>query len=218
MSVSATRVRPRVKVCGMRTPANVRAAADAGADAVGVIADVSVDTHREVSVDRARELVASAPPFLATTLVTMADNPDEAVRLAETVRADHLQVHGLTDPDALDALCGATTARVVAAVDAGDDLASLDGHADALLVDSTDESGAGGTGETHDWERAAALVDRLDTPVVLAGGLTPENVGRAVQTVRPYAVDAASGVERDEAVDPARVRSFVAAARAEVPA
>jgi phosphoribosylanthranilate isomerase len=107
---------------------------------------------------------------------------------------------------------------VVAAVDAGDDVAALDGHADALLVDSTDESGAGGTGETHDWERAAALVEDLDTPVVLAGGLAPANVGRAVRTVRPYAVDVASGVERDGAVDPERVRSFVAAARGEVPA
>jgi phosphoribosylanthranilate isomerase len=202
----------------MRTPANVRAAADAGADAVGVITAVPVDTHREVSVDRARDLVAAAPPFLATTLVTMPGSVDEAAELVETTGADHVQVHGLDDPDALDALRGATPARVVAAVDAGDDVAALDGHADALLVDSTDESGAGGTGETHDWERAAALVEDLDTPVVLAGGLAPANVGRAVRTVRPYAVDVASGVERDGAVDPERVRSFVAAARGEVPA
>lgn len=209
---------PRVKVCGMRTPANVRAAADAGADAIGVIADVPVDTHREVSVDRARDLVAAAPPFLATTLVTMAESPGAAAGLVEAVGADHVQVHGLEDPDALDALRGATPARVVAAVDAGADLESLDGHADALLIDSTDESGAGGTGETHDWERARAFVDALETPVVLAGGLTPGNVGRAVRTVRPYAVDVASGVEQDGAVDPERVRSFVAAAREEVPA
>lgn len=202
----------------MRSEANVRVAADAGADAIGVIVDVSVDTHREVSVERARTLVAAAPPFLATTLVTMADDPDEAARLVDRVGADHLQVHGFTDPDALDALRAATGARVVAAVDAGADLAPLDGHADALLVDSTDESGAGGTGETHDWTRAAALVERLDSPLVLAGGLTPENVGEAVRTVRPYAVDVASGVEREGAVDPERVRSFVAAARAEVPA
>jgi phosphoribosylanthranilate isomerase len=202
----------------MRTAGNVRAAAAAGADAIGVIVDVPVDTHREVSVERARKLVAATPPFLATTLVTMPDSVEEAAELVETVGADHLQVHGLTAPDELDALRGETPARVVAAVDAGDDLAALDGHADALLVDSTDDAGAGGTGETHDWTRAAALVGALDTPLVLAGGLTPENVGRAVRTVRPYGVDVASGVERDGAVDPERVRSFVAAARAEVPA
>ncbi|MFB6169404.1 MAG: phosphoribosylanthranilate isomerase [Haloferacaceae archaeon] len=216
--MAAARVRPRVKVCGMRSTANVSAAADAGADAVGVITDVPVDTHREVSVDRAREVVASAPPFLATTLVTMPDSPDEAADLVARVGADHLQVHGMTDPAELGRVRAATPARLVAAVDAGDDLASLDGHADALLVDSADDTGAGGTGETHDWERAAALVERLDTPVVLAGGLTPGNVGRAVQTVRPYGVDVASGVERAEQIDPERVRAFVTAAREEVPA
>jgi phosphoribosylanthranilate isomerase len=207
-----------VKICGMRTPANVRAAADAGADAVGIIADVPVDTHREVSVDRARDLVAAAPPFLATTLVTMPGTPSSAANLVEMIGTDHVQVHGIEDPDALDALCAATPAQVVAAVDAGADLAALDGHVDALLVDSTDESGGGGTGETHDWERARALVDSLETPVILAGGLAPGNVGRAVRTVRPYAVDVASGVERDATVDPERVRSFVAAAKEEVPA
>jgi phosphoribosylanthranilate isomerase len=207
-----------VKICGMRTPANVRAAADAGADAVGIIADVPVDTHREVSVDRARDLVAAAPPFLATTLVTMPGTPSSAADLVETIGTDHIQVHGIEDPDTLDTLCAATPAQVIAAVDAGADLAALDGHVDALLVDSTDESGGGGTGETHDWERARALVDSLETPVILAGGLAPGNVGRAVRTVRPYAVDVASGVERDATVDPERVRSFVAAAKEEVPA
>jgi phosphoribosylanthranilate isomerase len=202
----------------MRSVENVRAAADAGADAIGVIADVSVDTHREVSTDRAQELVGAAPPFLSTTLVTMPDRPVAAADLVTRVGADHLQVHGVTDPGELDALRAAAPARVVAAVDASDDLDSLDGHADALLVDSTDDAGAGGTGETHDWERAAALVERLESPVVLAGGLTRKNVGRAVRTVRPYGVDVASGVESGEEVDPERVRAFVAAARKEVAA
>lgn len=203
----------RVKICGMRDPADVRAAADAGADAVGLIAGVPVDSHREVSPERAADLAARAPPFLSTTLVTMPEGPDEAVRLAARVGADHVQVHGLTDPDALETLRTATPARVVAAVGVGDDVAALDGHADALLVDSTDESGGGGTGETHDWERTRDLVASLSTPVVLAGGLTPGNVGRGVRTVGPYAVDVASGVERDGVVDAGRVRAFVDAAR-----
>jgi phosphoribosylanthranilate isomerase len=179
----------------MRSVENVRAAADAGADAIGVIADVSVDTHREVSTDRAQELVGAAPPFLSTTLVTMPDRPVAAADLVTRVGADHLQVHGVTDPGELDALRAAAPARVVAAVDASDDLDSL-----------------------HDWERAAALVERLESPVVLAGGLTRKNVGRAVRTVRPYGVDVASGVESGEEVDPERVRAFVAAARKEVAA
>ena len=208
----------RVKICGMREPADVRAAAAAGADTVGVIAGVAVDTHREVSADRAGALVDAAPPFLSATLVTMPDEPEDAVRLVDRVGADHVQVHGLTDPAALDALRVATPARVVAAVGHDDDPARLAGHADGLLVDSTDDAGGGGTGETHDWTESRRLVERVDAPVVLAGGLTPENVGRAVGAVGPYGVDVASGVESGETVDPERVRAFVEAARGGVPA
>lgn len=208
----------RIKICGMREPADVRAAAAAGADTVGIIAGVAVDTHREVAADRAGALADAAPPFLSTTLVTMPDEPEDAVRLVDRVGADHVQVHGLTDPAALDALCSATPARVVAAVGHDDDPARLTGHVDGLLVDSTDGAGGGGTGETHDWTESRRLVERVDTPVVLAGGLTPENVGRAVGAVGPYGVDVASGVESGATVDPERVRAFVDAARGGVPA
>jgi len=211
-------VTARVKVCGMREPADVRAAADAGADAVGVIAGVSVDTHREVATERARALVDAAPPFLSTTLVTMPEEPDDAAELVDRVGADHVQVHGLADPAALDRLREATPARVVAAVGHEDEPARLAGHVDGLLVDSTDDAGGGGTGETHDWTASRRLVERVDAPVVLAGGLTPENVRRAVRAVGPYGVDVASGVESEGAVDPRRVRAFVDAAREEVPA
>jgi phosphoribosylanthranilate isomerase len=211
-------VRARVKICGMREPADVRAAAGAGADTVGVIAGVSVDTHREVTTERARALVDAAPPFLSTTLVTMPDSPEEAARRVDRVGADHVQVHGLVDPEALDRLGEATPARVVAAVGHDDDPARLASHVDGLLVDSTDDAGGGGTGETHDWTASRRLVERVDAPVVLAGGLTPENVGRATRVVRPYGVDVASGVETGGTVDPERVRAFVDTARVEAPA
>jgi len=82
-------------------------------------------------------------------------------------------------------------------------------------VDSLDDDGAGGTGETHDWTRTAEVVADLDAPVFLAGGLTPENVRGAVRLVRPYAVDVASGVEREGGVkDVGAVRRFVEEARA----
>jgi phosphoribosylanthranilate isomerase len=68
--------------------------------------------------------------------------------------------------------------------------------ANAVLVDSTDEDGAGGTGETHDWERTRDIRAGIETPLILAGGLTPENVAEAVETVDPFGVDTASGVER----------------------
>jgi phosphoribosylanthranilate isomerase len=200
--------RPRTKVCGVTREADLRTAVQAGADAVGVITEVTVDTPREVSVERARDLLDAVPPFVTGTLVTMPANAEAAVRLAERVEPDAVQVHGLA-PDRVAALCIRAPVPVLVAVDAADAPRYADA-ADALVVDSLDEAGGGGTGETHDWERARELVAELDVPVVLAGGLTPENVATAARTVRPFAVDVASGVEREGGVkDADAVRAFV---------
>mgnify|MGYP000088422838 CR=1 FL=1 len=188
----------RTKICGVTDEADLRAVSEAGAAAVGFITEVSVDTPREVAPDRAADLVAAAPPFLSTVLVSMPQTPARAVELAGAVAPDAIQLHG--DFDAADVRYVRREARadVIMTVDATDtDRArEYDGVADAVLIDSTTESGAGGTGETHDWDAAAELVDDLSTPLVLAGGLTPENVSEAARTVGPYAVDVSSGVER----------------------
>jgi phosphoribosylanthranilate isomerase len=116
-------------------------------------------------------------------------------------------------PEKLGGLAARVDASVVAAVDADADLAAYADAVDALLVDSTDERGAGGTGETHDWERTRERTADLDVPVILAGGLTPENVAEAVATVDPYAVDTATGVEREGGLkDHDAVTAFVARA------
>jgi phosphoribosylanthranilate isomerase len=204
----------RAKICGITREDDLTAAVEAGADALGFTAAVTVDTPREVSVERAAELVASVPPFVTTVLVTMPETVEAAADAVRVVGADAVQVHGTLGPDELRALRRQTATKVVAAVDAtDDDIEAYAGAADALLVDSVDEQGAGGTGETHDWERTATLVADLDVPVVLAGGLTPENVAAAVETVDPFAVDVASGVEREGGVkDHAAIRQFVARA------
>ena len=187
----------RVKVCGLTREVDLRAAVDAGADAVGVVSDVSVDTPREVDAERARDLLATAPPFVATVLVTIVDDPDATVALANAVDPDVLQVHGDLDAAAVARLREESGVRVMPVVtcEDGDRARALDGVADAVLVDSESEAGGGGTGRTHDWDATAAIVDTLDAPVVLAGGLTPDNVAEAVARVDPFAVDVASGVE-----------------------
>ncbi|WP_255192189.1 phosphoribosylanthranilate isomerase [Natronobeatus ordinarius] len=202
----------RVKVCGVTREADLRAVADAGADAVGVICDVPVETPREVSLERAVDLVAAAPPFLTTVLVTMPSSPDAAIELVETVGPDAIQVHGGLEPDGVASLRAAVGADVLVAVDA-DDVSradSFDAVADGLVVDSVDEDGGGGTGETHDWERTREAAADLESPVILAGGLTPGNVADAVWTVEPFAVDVASGVEaRGGVKDAGAVEAFV---------
>ncbi|WP_049935986.1 phosphoribosylanthranilate isomerase [Haloplanus natans] len=210
----------RSKVCGVTNEADLRAVADAGADAVGIITEVSVETPREVPPEHAADLVAAAPPFLSTVLVSMPDTATRAVELAGAVAPDAVQLHGDFDGEEIRYVRREARADVIVALDAAANrVREYDGVADAILLDSTTESGAGGTGETHDWNAARALVDHLSTPVVLAGGLTPENVADAVRTVDPYAVDVSSGVERSGGEkDHDAVASFVRNAALEVSA
>jgi phosphoribosylanthranilate isomerase len=201
----------RVKICGLTCETDLDAVVDAGADAVGITAAVTVDTPREVAVERATDLVAAVPPFVTSVLVTMPETVERAVELAETVAPDAIQLHGALGPEEMAAVGDAVAAKVIAAVDAeAGDITDYAAAADALLVDSVDEQGGGGTGETHDWARTRETVADLSTPVVLAGGLTPGNVAEAVETVDPFAVDVASGVESEGGVkDHERVREFV---------
>ncbi|AFZ74863.1 phosphoribosylanthranilate isomerase [Natronobacterium gregoryi] len=203
---------PRVKICGTTNEPDLETVVDAGADAVGIVCDVPVDTSREVAVERATELAATVPPFVTAVLVTMPDDIAHAIDLVETVGPDAVQIHGGFEPGNLETVRSRTDTDVLVAVDAAAPTTArrYDGVVDALVIDSADDDGAGGTGETHDWERTRAVADGLESPVVLAGGLTPDNVANAVETVDPFAVDVASGVEASGGVkDESAVESFV---------
>ena len=207
----------RAKICGLTTETDLKAAVDAGADAVGIVCDVPVDTPREVTPERAATLVAAAPPLVTTVLVTMPSGPERAIELVEGIEPDVVQIHGGIRQGNLAYLGAKIDADVFLAIDA-DDVASArryDDLADALVVDSADERGAGGTGETHDWDRTRVAVDDLSSPVVLAGGLTPDNVAAAIDAVDPFAVDVSSGIEAEPGrKDHDAVRAFVEAAQA----
>ncbi|WP_252698901.1 phosphoribosylanthranilate isomerase [Natronosalvus vescus] len=206
----------RVKICGITQKDDLDAAVEAGADAVGIVCDVSIETPREVTADRATALVDAAPPFVTTVLVTMPTGPERAIELAEAVEPDVMQLHGGMRPGDLAYLRAKIDAAVFLAIDAEDVSAAemYDDIADALVVDSVDEHGAGGTGETHDWEQTREAVSALESPVILAGGLTPSNVTEAIETVSPYAVDVSSGIEATPGTkDHEAVRAFVDAAR-----
>ena len=204
----------RVKVCGLTDGTDLRVAVGAGADAVGIISGVSVDTPREVTPDRAGELADAVPPLVTSVLVTMPDSAAEGARLAERVGADAVQVHGDLPPDEVERLGESFAGDVLLATD-NERAPEYAGVADGLVVDSVDEAGAGGTGETHDWGRTREAVEALDVPVVLAGGQDPSNVAEAVRAVRPFAVDVASAVEGDVPgrKDHDAVRAFVRRAK-----
>jgi phosphoribosylanthranilate isomerase len=199
----------RVKICGITSREDLEIVVEAGVDAVGFIVDVPVDTEREIDPKLAVELARATPPFVATVLVTMPDSPEATVELASRVQPDIVQIHGETTPGDLAYLSANVHGDVIKAV-SPETASEYETVADALLIDSLDETGAGGTGTTHDWDRTGGLVERLAAPVVLAGGLTPDNVVEAIETVRPFAVDVASGVEGDPGrKDPESVSSFI---------
>lgn len=208
---------PRAKICGLTSAADRDAAIAAGADAVGFITDVPVESPRELAVEEVVQLARGVTPFVTSVLVTMPDSVQAAVDLQERVRADAVQIHGGLAPEYVGGLRERLDADVVAAVDTeqSDALAYAEA-ADMLLVDTTAEGGAGGTGETHDWERTRDIVAATETPVMLAGGLTPGNVREAIETVDPYAVDTATGVEQADTPgrkDPEAVRAFLSQVR-----
>ncbi len=207
--------RVRVKICGLTRPDDVMYAAAAGADFLGL--NLWPGSRRHVDLARARELadVARAVrPDLGLVGVFVDAGEEPIVDAVSTVGLDIVQLHG-HEPVALigDLIArGLTVWRGVAmATDA--EVAALTGQgAHAYLLDAP-TAGHGGSGRTFDWRLAAAAV-AAGHRVVLAGGLTPDNVAAAIAQVRPWAVDVASGVESAPGVkDPERVAGFLAAVR-----
>jgi phosphoribosylanthranilate isomerase len=185
-------MRTRVKICGITRIEDVIAAARAGADAIGLV--FWSGTPRCVSLDQALSIARNVPPFV-TVVGLFVDPAPEAVRAAlDAVPLDLLQFHG-NEPAELCASFGRPYIKSVP-VKPGIDLlqyAARYGDAQGLLFDAFEPGGLpGGTGKTFDWNELPAALQR---PLILSGGLTPQNVGAAIRTARPWAVDVSSGVE-----------------------
>jgi phosphoribosylanthranilate isomerase len=195
----------------------------AGADAVGLICGTTHVSEDSLSPDHARRLALRVPPFVSVVLVTHLQASEEILRLADHIGVDTIQVHGLVASRTVaDVAERAQGRRIIRAVhvtgpEAVGEALEVTQVCDAVLLDSRTNNRLGGTGHTHDWlisrEITDALMDR-GRPVILAGGLQPENVIDAVRAVRPFAVDVNSGVEDchgDKAVE--RCVAFVSRAR-----
>jgi phosphoribosylanthranilate isomerase len=189
-----------IKICGMTTAEGVRAALDCEVDAVGFVFAPSV---RNVSMQRARELAAPARGRLACVAVTRHPRREDVDSILREFRPDILQ----TDFEDLAALELPKTLSVLPVLRLGP------GAACALPRRVLFEGPVSGSGQTTDWDQAAALARRAQ--VILAGGLNPQNVGAAVRHVRPFGVDVSSGVEASPGIkSPEKIEQFVLAARA----
>ncbi len=200
-----------VKVCGITSPEDAQLAAEAGADAIGLV--FWHKSPRAVDTERARRIAAAVPPTIVRVGVFVDAAAGEIERTVEAVGLDLVQLHGDEPPALLRALprrCWKAL-RVGTSLTAAD-LAPWSGAA-GLLLDTRVPGQPGGTGRTFEWTLLRPLRDRVAF-LVLAGGLDADNVARAVAAVRPDGVDVSSGVEQAPGrKDPARVRAFVAAAR-----
>lgn len=198
-------MRTRVKVCGMTRPEDIAAAAELGADAIGLV--FYPPSPRCLSVEKARALRREVPPFVTTVALFVNADAGEVSRVVEAVRPDLLQFHGEESPDYCRGfgLPYLKACRVRPGVDLLEYLLAFPDAA-GWLADAYVEA-YGGAGTTFDW---SVIPARRDRPLVLSGGLTRENVREAIRRVRPWAVDVSSGVESSKGIkDAARIAAFI---------
>jgi phosphoribosylanthranilate isomerase len=189
----------RIKICGITRPEDARFAEHAGAHAIGVVVFSGGVSRRVVPVERAREIFDSVGPFTTTVAVSHTKSREDL----EQILALHPDAIQISHPFVFRDYPGV---RVIRVIGRGD---SLPEDCDAIIVDDSH-----GKGRKFDPSYARTAVQQSRLPVILAGGLTPENVSMAIQEVRPYAVDVASGVEISPGIkDHEKIRAFIAACR-----
>ena len=186
----------RIKICGMTDTEDAVAAAELGADAVGF---VFAPSPRQISPDKAREIIMALPPLVQTVGVFVDEDAEKVASTAAFCHLDLLQFHGNESP----AYCRRFAQRVIKAMRVRnkghlEGCSEYSSVVDALLLDTYLPGRSGGTGLTFDWN--LALEAKRYGRIILAGGLNPDNVAAAISAVRPYAVDASSGLEQKPGV------------------
>ena len=203
-------MRTRIKICGITRIEDALAAAQAGADAIGLVFDPK--SPRCVDAKQAAAIARALPPYITVVGLFVDATPQSIHDVLNRVNLDLLQFHGAETPE----YCRAFSKPYVKAIRMSPD---VDLHAEerrfpeaaGLLLDTFSPAASGGTGEAFDWSR---VPQDLKKPVILAGGLTPGNVAAAIRRVRPYAVDVSSGVESAKGIkDVKKIAAFVETAR-----
>jgi phosphoribosylanthranilate isomerase len=210
---------PRIKFCGITSLEDAQAAVEHGAWALGVI--LWPGSERACSLDEAARIAATLKRRVGVCGVFVNQHLDEVCGLAEGIGLSLVQLHGDEGPSFCAEVARRTGARVIKAarIGGGADVQAMEAfHTDFHLLDTRRAGHWGGTGETFDWQ----LVDlrRTSVPLILAGGLTADNVAAAIAATQPYAVDVSSGTEASPGVkDPEKLRAFAEAVHgAEIPA
>lgn len=212
----------RVQIAGVSTLEEAQAAERFGADALGFTLRLPTGMHDGLTEAMARSIIAALPPFITSVLITYVSNAREAVELSRYLGAGALQLHGEFPASDFPLVRAALPhLKIIRSVHVTDGSAaaqarSLERHVDALILDTFDpETGRhGATGKTHDWNISRDIVAKSRVPIILAGGLNPDNVEEAIRTVGPWGVDVHTGVEDGEGRrDLGRLRAFIERAK-----
>lgn len=201
-------MRTRVKICGITRIEDALAAVQHGADAIGLV--FYAPSPRNVSVEMASEIIAALPPFVSTVGLFVNASTSEINHVLANVSLSTLQFHG----DEVMEECEQFSLPYFKAIRVKSDTNLLQcavefSSAQALLLDTYSDASVGGTGQIFDW---GLIPKNISKPIVLAGGLTAENVGKAVKQVRPYAVDVSGGVELSKGIkDVNKIAAFMSA-------
>lgn len=198
--------RTRVKICGITRTEDAVAAARLGADAIGLV--FYAPSPRAVTIEQARSIIEVIPPFITKVALFVDAEQQEIERVLEELSIDLLQFHGNETAQQCRSY-GRSYIKAVRMKEGVDLQVVSDEFQDAagLLLDSFQKGVPGGTGESFDWAR---IPEGLSKPVVLAGGLVPDNVKLAISTAQPFAVDVSSGVESAKGIkDASMIASFM---------
>ncbi len=189
-------MRTRVKICGITRIQDIKSVVDAGADAIGFV--FFPPSPRNVSVELAQELVKQVPAYVQTVGLFVNASSDEILEVLKTVSLDVIQFHGDETPEQCQKIAKLTGRRWYKAIQVKPDLDVISTikqyqqvGASAMLLDTWHPELKGGTGHSFDWSQ----FPQLDIPLILAGGLKPENIENAIKTTKAYAVDVSGGVE-----------------------
>ncbi len=199
-------MRTRVKICGITRVEDAQAAAQAGADAIGLVFHAA--SPRSVTVPQAQAICRALPPFVSTVALFVNAGREQVTSVLEAVPVDLLQFHGAEPVEDCRGY-GRPYIKAIGMQPGIDPLALMQAYGDAtgFLLDAYQPDIHGGGGVAFDWARVPAQCDR---PVVLAGGLTPDNVAGAIAQARPFAVDVSSGVEQQKGIKSAeKIRAFM---------
>ena len=192
-----------IKVCGIQNTEEAAGAVIAGANTLGFLIGVPEYVEDKITPEKAKQIIESVPESVRTVMVTHLLHVSEIVKIVKLTGVNTVQIHNQLDIEGINQIRQELIKiEIIKTIHVSDNTAVEEAkiyepHTDMILLDTKVKDRIGGTGKTHDWNISRQIVEDLNIPVILAGGLNPQNIGEAITSVKPSGVDANSGLENE---------------------